>query len=310
MIKEGIVYYSTGSNYRVKSDGVFYKCKIKGRLRIKQIETTNPIAVGDKVSFYIEKNKKSKLGLISEVKDRNNYIIRKSVNLSKQFHIIASNIDQVFLMVTIKEPKTFTSFIDRFLVTAEAYKIKVIILFNKIDIYSNDEYKQLEVLNNIYSEIGYDCFQINARKKTTLKEIIYLMKNKTNMFSGNSGVGKSTLINTLFPELKLKTIEISNTHKQGKHATTFSEMHDLYDGIKIVDTPGVKSFGVVDINPKELSNYFPEFLALKGNCKFNNCMHLKEPNCAIKLGLEKKTISQTRYDSYIDLIQKDNYKIR
>ena len=310
MIKEGIVYYSTGSNYKVKSDGVFYECKIKGKLRIKQIETTNPIAVGDKVSFSIEKNKKSPIGLISEVKERNNYIIRKSVNLSKQFHIIASNIDQVFLMVTIKEPKTFTSFIDRFLVTAEAYRIKTIILFNKIDLYSPNEIKELEILREVYSNIGYDCFKISAKKKDTLKSIINLMKGKTNMFSGNSGVGKSTLINTLFPKLKLKTIEISNTHKQGKHATTFSEMHDLNDGIKIVDTPGVKSFGIVDINPEELDNYFPEFLALKSNCRFNNCMHVKEPNCAIKLGLEEKIISQTRYDSYIDLIREDNYKIR
>ena len=310
MIKEGIVYYSTGSNYKVKSDGVFYECKIKGKLRIKQIETTNPIAVGDKVSFSIEKNKKSPIGLISEVKERNNYIIRKSVNLSKQFHIIASNIDQVFLMVTIKEPKTFTSFIDRFLVTAEAYRIKTIILFNKIDLYSPNEIKELEILREVYSNIGYDCFKISAKKKDTLKSIIDLMKDKTNMFSGNSGVGKSTLINTLFPKLKLKTIEISNTHKQGKHATTFSEMHDLNDGIKIVDTPGVKSFGIVDINPEELDNYYPEFLALKSNCRFNNCMHVKEPNCAIKLGLEEKIISQTRYDSYIDLIKEDNYKIR
>ena len=310
MIKEGIVYYSTGSNYKVKSDGVFYECKIKGKLRIKQIETTNPIAVGDKVSFSIEKNKKSPIGLISEVKERNNYIIRKSVNLSKQFHIIASNIDQVFLMVTIKEPKTFTSFIDRFLVTAEAYRIKTIILFNKIDLYSPNEIKELEILREVYSNIGYDCFKISAKKKDTLKSIIDLMKDKTNMFSGNSGVGKSTLINTLFPKLKLKTIEISNTHKQGKHATTFSEMHDLNDGIKIVDTPGVKSFGIVDINPEELDSYFPEFLALKSNCRFNNCMHVKEPNCAIKLGLEEKIISQTRYDSYIDLIREDNYKIR
>ena len=189
MIKEGIVYYSTGSNYKVKSDGIFYRCKIKGKLRIKQIETTNPIAVGDKVSFSVEENKKSAVGLISEVKERNNYIIRKSVNLSKQFHIIASNIDQVFLMVTIKEPKTFTSFIDRFLVTAEAYKIKVIILFNKIDIYSNDELKRLDILIEIYSKIGYDCFKIIARNKSTLKNIINLMKEKTNMFSGNSGVG-------------------------------------------------------------------------------------------------------------------------
>ena len=310
MIKEGIVYYSTGSNYKVKSDGVFYECKIKGKLRIKQIETTNPIAVGDKVSFSIEKNKKSPIGLISEVKERNNYIIRKSVNLSKQFHIIASNIDQVFLMVTIKEPKTFTSFIDRFLVTAEAYRIKTIILFNKIDLYSPNEIKELEILREVYSNIGYDCFKISAKKKDTLKSIINLMKGKTNMFSGNSGVGKSTLINTLFPKLKLKTIEISSTHKQGKHATTFSEMHDLNDGIKIVDTPGLKSFGIVDINPEELDNYFPEFLALKSNCRFNNCMHVKEPNCAIKLGLEEKIISQTRYDSYIDLIREDNYKIR
>ena len=310
MIKEGIVYYSTGSNYKIKSDGVFYECKIKGKLRIKQIETTNPIAVGDKVSFSIEKNKKSPIGLISEVKERNNYIIRKSVNLSKQFHIIASNIDQVFLMVTIKEPKTFTSFIDRFLVTAEAYRIKTIILFNKIDLYSPDEKKELDILREIYSNIGYDCFKISAKKKGTLKSIINLMKDKTNMFSGNSGVGKSTLINTLFPKLKLKTIEISNTHKQGKHATTFSEMHDLNDGIKIVDTPGLKSFGIVDINPEELDNYFPEFSALKSNCRFNNCMHVKEPNCAIKLGLEEKIISQTRYDSYIDLIREDNYKIR
>ncbi|MEE3035032.1 MAG: ribosome small subunit-dependent GTPase A [Bacteroidota bacterium] len=310
MIKEGIVYYSTGSNYKVKSEDIFYKCKVKGKFRIKQIKTTNPIAVGDVVFFTIEKSEEKKTGLIFQVKKRKNYIIRKSVNLSKQFHIIASNIDQVFLLVTIKEPKTFTSFIDRFLITAEAYKIEVIILFNKIDLYSSNEKKSLEDLREIYTKIGYNCFEVIARERNTLKSIENLMKNKVSMFSGNSGVGKSTLLNTLFPKLKLKTIEISKIHKQGKHATTFSEMHDLNGGIKIIDTPGIKSFGVVDIDPKELGDYFPEFFALKKNCRFNNCLHIKEPKCAIKSALESNVISKTRYESYLSLMKEDDNYIR
>ena len=305
MIKDGIVYYSTGINYKVKSEGKFYSCKIKGKFRIKQIETTNPIAVGDKVSFILEKGEEKKNWLIVEIKKRKNYIIRKSVNLSKQFHIIASNIDQVFLLVTIKEPKTYTAFIDRFLVTAEAYRIKVIILFNKIDLYSASELKSLKLLSNIYTKIGYNCFEIVAKQRKTLHSIENLIKGRVNMFSGNSGVGKSTLLNTLFPKLRLKTIEISNFHKKGQHATTFSEMHDLNNDAKIIDTPGIKSFGIVDVNPEELGDYFPEFFELKRNCKFSNCLHINEPNCAVKYALYNNLVSQTRYKSYLKLIKED-----
>ena len=303
MIKKGIVYSSTGSHYRVESDGQFYDCRIKGKFRIKGIKSTNPIAVGDRVVFTIEFEKPKKTGLITEIEVRQNYIVRKSVKLSKQIHIIAANIDQVFLMITLKTPPTFPAFIDRFLVTAKAYEIKTVLVFNKIDLYNSKELVEMRSLKNVYEKIGYDCHEVVATDGGTLGNIQKTMTQKVNMFSGHSGVGKSTLINTLSPGLDLKTANVSA--QQGQHTTTFAEMFDLEGGAKIIDTPGIKGFGVVDIQREELSGYFVEFSALKEQCKFNNCMHINEPQCAVKAASEKGEIAQSRYKSYLQLLEDD-----
>ncbi|MGA0374510.1 MAG: ribosome small subunit-dependent GTPase A [Flavobacteriaceae bacterium] len=305
MIKKGIVYSSTGSHYRVESDGQFYDCRIKGKFRIKGIKSTNPIAVGDRVVFTIEFEKPKKTGLITEIEVRQNYIVRKSVKLSKQIHIIAANIDQVFLMITLKTPPTFPAFIDRFLVTAKAYEIKTVLVFNKIDLYNSKELVEMRSLKNVYEKIGYDCHEVVATDAGTLGNIQKTMTQKVNMFSGHSGVGKSTLINTLSPGLDLKTANVSAQHEQGQHTTTFAEMFDLEGGAKIIDTPGIKGFGVVDIQREELSGYFVEFSALKEQCKFNNCMHINEPQCAVKAASEKGEIAQSRYKSYLQLLEDD-----
>jgi len=305
MIKKGIVYSSTGSHYRVESDGQFYDCRIKGKFRIKGIKSTNPIAVGDRVVFTIEFEKPKKTGLITEIEVRQNYIVRKSVKLSKQIHIIAANIDQVFLMITLKTPPTFPAFIDRFLVTAKAYEIKTVLVFNKIDLYNSKELVEMRSLKNVYEKIGYDCHEVVATDGGTLGNIQKTMTQKVNMFSGHSGVGKSTLINTLSPGLDLKTANVSAQHEQGQHTTTFAEMFDLEGGAKIIDTPGIKGFGVVDIQREELSGYFVEFSALKEQCKFNNCMHINEPQCAVKAASEKGEIAQSRYKSYLQLLEDD-----
>jgi len=305
MIKKGIVYSSTGSHYRVESDGQFYDCRIKGKFRIKGIKSTNPIAVGDRVVFTIEFEKPKKTGLITEIEVRQNYIVRKSVKLSKQIHIIAANIDQVFLMITLKTPPTFPAFIDRFLVTAKAYEIKTVLVFNKIDLYNSKELVEMRSLKNVYEKIGYDCHEVVATDAGTLGNIQKTMTQKVNMFSGHSGVGKSTLINTLSPGLDLKTANVSAQHEQGQHTTTFAEMFDLEGGAKIIDTPGIKGFGVVDIQREELSGYFVEFSALKEQCKFNNCMHINEPQCAVKAASEKGEITQSRYKSYLQLLEDD-----
>ncbi|MGB2164273.1 MAG: ribosome small subunit-dependent GTPase A [Flavobacteriaceae bacterium] len=305
MIKKGIVYCSTGSHYRVKSEGQFYDCRIKGKFRIKGIKSTNPIAVGDKVVFDMESDSTEKMGVITEIEARQNYIVRKSVNLSKQIHIIASNIDQVFLMITLKTPPTFPAFIDRFLVTAKAYEIKTVLLFNKIDLYNLEELMEMRSLKEVYEKIGYDCHEVVATDGDTLDAIQKIMAQKVSMFSGHSGVGKSTLLNTLSPGLDLKTANVSAQHEQGQHTTTFAEMFDLEGGAKIIDTPGIKGFGVVDIEKEELSGYFIEFSVLKEQCKFNNCMHINEPQCAVKAALEKGEIAQSRYKSYLQLLEDD-----
>ena len=255
-MKKGIVYRSTGSWYTVESQGVFYECRIKGKLRLKGIKSTNPVAVGDRVHFEIDSHVQANEGNITQIEERQNYIVRKSVNLSKQTHIIASNIDQVFLLVTLNNPLTFPAFIDRFLVTAEAYQIPAVLLFNKIDTYTNAELDDLKILQNIYQEIGYVTQSISAINGKGVDTIKTLMQDKVSMFSGHSGVGKSTLVNAIFPELALKTAAISKQHQQGMHTTTFAEMFALSDGIKIIDTPGIKGFGVVDMLPEEIGNYF------------------------------------------------------
>lgn len=299
----GTVYKSTGSWYQVKSDdGSFFNCRIKGKFRIQGIKSTNPVAVGDRVDFKLEKKADEEVGVINKILERHNYIIRKSVNLSKQTHIIASNIDQAFLLITLNNPPTFTTFIDRFLVTAEAYKIKSILLFNKIDTYNEEELSEIKYLAALYRNIGYTCIGISAKTGKNVAEVKELMTGKTSMISGHSGTGKSTLVNALEPTLDLKTAKISDQHKQGQHTTTFAEMYDLTFDARIIDTPGIKGFGVVDIEKGELGNYFPEFFERKQFCKFHNCLHLEEPKCAVKEALEKGEIPWSRYKSYLQIM--------
>ena len=300
----GTVYKSTGSWYDVKgSDGVFYPCRIKGKFRIKGIKSTNPLAVGDKVDFELEKKGDEEIGIIKNIHERENYIVRKSVNLSKQTHIIAANLDVVFLMITITNPPTFTTFIDRFLVTTRAYRIPTVLLFNKIDAYAIEEKAEILYLKDIYEPIGYRCLEVSATKNINVDKVKELMIGKTSMFVGHSGVGKSTLVNAIEPSLQLKTQEISDQHKQGQHTTTFAEMFDLQFDAKIIDTPGIKGFGVVDMDKYELGDYFPEFFALKEYCKFNDCLHIKEPHCAVKKALEDQEISWSRYKSYLQILE-------
>ncbi|MFY7671289.1 ribosome small subunit-dependent GTPase A [Tenacibaculum sp. MEBiC06402] len=307
----GTVYKSTGSWYWVKTEkGEFLKCRIKGKFRIKGIKSTNPIAVGDHVKFDIDTKSDEETGIITEIFDRKNFIVRKSVNLSKQTHIIASNIDQVFLLVTIDNPPTFTTFIDRFLITAEAYSIEVILVFNKIDTYEIEQKAEILYLKDIYEPIGYKCIEASATDGTNVDKIKEMMEGKVSMFSGHSGVGKTTLLNCIEPTLDLKTKEISEQHKQGQHTTTFAEMFDLSFNAQIIDTPGIKGFGVVDMEKDELGDYFPEFFALKQDCKFNNCIHINEPHCAVKEALENEEISWSRYKSYLQIIEgeEENYR--
>lgn len=304
---QGTIYKSTGSWYTVKAgSGTFYECRIKGKFRIQGIKSTNPVAVGDQVLFDLEDTPDGEVGIITEISDRKNYIVRKSVNLSKQTHIIAANLDQVFLMITLNNPVTFTTFIDRFLVTAEAYDIPVVLLFNKWDTYNEDDAFEVRYLMHIYSQIGYQCMALSAKTGKNLEPLKALMKDKTSMFSGHSGVGKSTLINLIEPNLDLKTTAISQQHLQGQHTTTFAEMFDLGMGGQIIDTPGIKGFGVVDMDKDEIGDYFPEFFELKSQCKFNNCLHLDEPHCAVKEALDKDEVAWSRYRSYVQLVTGDD----
>ncbi|WP_339633220.1 ribosome small subunit-dependent GTPase A [Bizionia echini] len=308
----GIVYKSTGSWYTVKTDlGAIYPCRIKGKFRMKGIKSTNPVAVGDRVDFDLDHdNNDEPVGVITAIHDRKNYIVRKSVNLSKQTHIIAANIDQVFLLITIDNPPTFTSFIDRFLVTAEAYSIKTILLFNKVDSYDENTLNEVKYLAHVYRKIGYECIGISASTGKNIEKVKALMTGKVSMFAGHSGVGKSTLVNAIEPELDLKTKAISTQHMQGQHTTTFAEMFDLSFDAKIIDTPGIKGFGVVDMDKEEISDYFPEFFALKQDCKFNNCIHIEEPQCAVKEALEANEIAASRYRSYLQILEGDEDHFR
>lgn len=307
----GTVYKSTGSWYTVKANlGAIYQCRIKGKFRLKGIKSTNPIAVGDVVDFELETNNDTTTGVINTIHDRKNYIVRKSVNLSKQTHVIASNIDQVFLLITIDNPPTFTSFIDRFLVTAEAYAIKTVLLFNKIDTYDEVTLDEVKYLAHIYRKIGYECIGISAATGKNIDKVKALMLDTTSMFAGHSGVGKSTLVNAIEPNLDLKTKAISTQHSQGQHTTTFAEMFDLSFGAKIIDTPGIKGFGVVDMDKEEIGDYFPEFFQLKQDCKFNNCLHKEEPKCAVKSALDNDEVSFSRYRSYLQILEGEDEHYR
>ncbi|WP_139959938.1 ribosome small subunit-dependent GTPase A [Flavicella sediminum] len=306
---KGVVIKSTGSWYHVRTaEHTIYLCRIRGKFRMEGIKSTNPVSVGDVVEFDLEPKKET--GVITKIADRKNYIVRKSVNLSKQIHIIAANIDLAFLMVTIDNPPTTTSFIDRFLIAAEAYHIPVIILFNKVDTFNEEIEEAHEELKEIYESIGYECIDISAKEGFNIDLVKEQMKDRVSLFSGHSGVGKSTLVNTIEPTLNLKTLEISDQHKQGQHTTTFAEMHPLSFGGYIIDTPGIKGFGMVDFEKEEIAGLFPEFFELKQDCKFHNCMHIDEPKCAIKAGLENDTIAPSRYFSYVQIIKGDEEHFR
>lgn len=297
---QGLVIKSTGSWYQVHAeDGEIYDCRIKGKFRIKGIQTTNPLAVGDQVDFELEPN--SGNGVIDKLHERKNYIIRKSINLSKQAQIIAANMDQAFLVVTLASPRTSMGFIDRFLATAEAYGIPAVLIFNKLDLFNDAGLEILEDYKAIYENIGYPCYTVSALEGTNIHIIEDLLKDKTTLFSGHSGVGKSSLINALMPDLDIKTGEVSEASDKGQHTTTFAEMHELPFGGYLIDTPGIRELGIFDIRPEELGHYFVEMRALLNQCKFHNCRHVNEPGCAVIKAVEEGQIELSRYESYLSI---------
>lgn len=308
-MQKATVYRSTGSWYDVKTtDGVFLKARIQGKFRNQDIKTTNPVAVGDLVDLQINDHDEA---VIKNIYPRNNYIIRKSVNLSKEAHIIASNIDLAVLLVTVINPITSAGFIDRFTVTAQAYNIPILIVFNKIDIYDLKANNTLAAFEETYYQAGYQTLQMSVLNDIGVANFIKKIQNKSVLISGNSGAGKSTLINSLIPDLNLKTSEISSSHFTGKHTTTFAEMFDYNPQTTIIDTPGIKGFGLVDFDKEELATYFPEMLVALKNCKFHNCRHLNEPGCEVLKQLENQHFSQSRYQSYLAMYHEDtkaNYR--
>ena len=307
----GTVYKSTGSWYSVKTDeGKFYQCKIKGKLRLENFRSTNPVAVGDRVNFSLEYNDEENLGIIHNILERKNYIVRKSVKLSKQSHILASNIDLLVMVITIKDPITTTSFIDRFLVNAEAYSIETLLVFNKYDLYNKEDQNKIDTLVEIYSNIGYKCLLTSTINNFNISKLKEEVTKKTIMFGGHSGVGKTSLINAIDTSLELKVGDISSQHMQGKHTTTYAELFDLDSNTKLIDTPGIKGFGLVNFKKEEISDFFPEFLKEKNKCKFSNCLHLNEPNCRIKEMVKKNIISGSRYENYIQILNDENLKHR
>jgi len=301
-MERGRVVKSTGSWYIVeRANGELIECRVRGKFRQRNIKSTNPVAVGDWVHFLGEKDEH----VIYEIEDRKNYIVRKSVNLSKQSHIIASNLDQAVLVATLKNPVTFPTFIDRFCVAAEAYHISVVIVFNKIDLFDDEEREMVEAFRSVYTDLGYQTAVCSAETGEGLDDLIAILKDKVSLLSGHSGVGKSTLINAIDPKLHIRTGAISEAHFTGQHTTTFAEMHKIVFGGYIVDTPGIRGFGLVDIDREELAGYFPEMRELLPDCKFYNCIHIKEPGCAVKAGIETGKVAETRYKSYLNMYEEN-----
>lgn len=292
---EGLVTKTTGADYEVYSKEGNYTCRIKGSFRIKGIKSTNPLTVGDIVEFNPES------GYITALHDRRNYIVRKPANLSKQLHIIAANMDQCLLVVTIKNPTTATAFIDRVLATAEAYRIPAILAFNKIDTLDDDELEYLTALENLYHSIGYKTIRLSAKNGDGIDNLKEILQGKITLLSGNSGVGKSTILNLIAPEFAARTGEISSSHHKGMHTTTFSEMYEIGEKSYLIDTPGIKGFGMVNMEIDEIAHYFPEIFKESKNCRFNNCSHTHEPGCAVLNAIENHTISQSRYQSYLSI---------
>ncbi len=308
-MKEGIVTKATGNLYSVEDlEGIKYSCRIKGKLRTYGLKSTNPVAVGDNVIF--EYSKENDIGYIIDIKERKNYIIRKSTNLSKQYHIIAANIDQAVLTVTIVEPETNTDFIDRYLVSAEAFRIPVIIIFNKFDLYNGTILEKFNSLFTLYKKIGYYCIETSTINGLNLSIVKELLKDKITVINGNSGTGKSTIINSIYPGLDLKIGNISYYHKTGMHTTSYSEMFKIREGGYIIDTPGIKAFGLSDFYKEELYHFFPEIFKISNNCRFYNCTHIHEPGCFVLKAVDDGIISESRYKSYFNLFYDENKKHR
>ncbi len=304
-MKKGIVIKSTGSRYRVLDEGGnTHECVLKGRFRVSGVRTTNPVAVGDHVTFDPGE------GLIVALSPRRNYIIRKASNLSRESQIIAANIDQAFIVITVKMPATPIEFVDRFLATAEAYRIPAVIVINKTDIYGEEEAGQAMQIKSVYEKIGYRVMMISATEDEDMSALEEALANKTTLVSGNSGVGKSTLLNRLNPALSLKTGKISEYHEQGRHITTFPEMHPIPGGGYIIDTPGIRGFGVIDFDRREIYHFFPEIFRVSGKCRFNNCLHMDEPGCAVRDAVARNKIEPWRYKSYMSMLLEDNEKYR
>ncbi len=307
-MEKGIVIKSTGSWYSVKTQSETVQCRVKGKFRIKGLTTTNPIAVGDIVDF--ELNSEDHTGNITQIEERKNYIIRKSTNLSREAHIIAANLDQAFLIVSLAKPETSIGFIDRFLITAEAYRIPVHIVFNKTDIYDSQLMERMEKYISIYQSVGYTCHKVSALQEIGLETVKQAMKDKISLLSGHSGVGKSSILNKIDKNLDIKTAPVSDFHNKGVHTTTFAEMYFLEFGGSLIDTPGIKGFGTVDMLTEEISHYFPEIFKASENCRFYNCTHVHEPACGVKEAVKNGTISEIRYNSYLNILDDSNDKYR